>query len=114
MKGLAIVTLGIALVTAVVPVKDTPKGYWENADTYVYYTEERAVFEGEENGVAYFWVSSTGDEFGAYVYDTELVDGDVVTLTFENRETKAEYLEAEEYGIESVTRVDNGRIVGID
>ena len=107
----AIVLATVTLFT--IPVKDSPKGHWENAETYVYYTEERAVYEGEEGGVAYFWVQDLGT-FGAYIYDTDLVEGDVVNLTFENRETKAEYLEAEEYGIESVTRVDNGMIVAID
>ena len=61
----------------------------------------------------HIWVSETGDTFGAYLTDTDLEEGDVVTLTFENRESKAEYLEAEEYGIESVTR-DNGMIVDIN
>ena len=108
----AVVLATFALIT--VPTKDEPKGHWENAETYVYYTEERAVYEGVDTGVAYFCVTETGDEYGAYVYDTDLIEGDVVTLTFENRETRQEYVEAEEYGIESVTRVDNARIVAID
>lgn len=113
MKGIIIaVTVGIAIISAPFG-KDEPKGHWESADSFVYYTEERAVFEGVENGVGYFWLTETGDTFGAYLADTVLEEGDVVTLTFENRESKAEYLEAEEYGIESVTR-DNGMIVAIN
>ena len=111
-KSVIAIVLGVAFLFA--PVKDEPKGHWENGDCYVYYTEEEAVFEGVDTGVAYVCVTETGDEYGAYVYDTDLIEGDVVTLTFENRETRQEYVEAEEYGIESVTRVDNARIVAID
>ena len=86
--------------------------HWEDGKTYVYYTTESAVvFEGEEAGVGHFNVS--GETFDAYLTDTELQDGDEVTLIFENRETREEYILAEEYGIESTTRVDNGQIVDI-
>lgn len=62
-----------------------PDGYWENSDTYVYYTLE----------------------------DITLQDGETVTLTFENRETREEYLFSEEYGNESITR-NNARIIDVD
>lgn len=93
--------------------RKAPSGYWENADTYVYYTLEDAVFQGVEDGVGYFWVQDSGT-YGAYIYDTDLVEGDEVTLTFENRETRKEYLLAEEYGIKSDTRIDNARIIEIN
>lgn len=96
-----------------IPHKSAPSGYWENDNTYVYYTTEDATFDGESDGVAYFCVQS-GDVYGAYVYDTDLIEGDTVTLTFMNRETKAEYLYNAEFGIESVTRIDNAQIVAID
>lgn len=65
--------------------RKAPDGYWENSDTYVYYTLE----------------------------DVTLQNGETVTLTFENRETREEYLFSEEYGNESVTR-NNARIIDVD
>lgn len=89
--------------------KKVPDGYWENSDTYVYYTLEDATFLGASAGVAYFETA-----WGTYTYDSDLQGGDEVTLTFENRETREEYLRAEEYGIKSDTRIDNARIIEIN
>lgn len=93
--------------------KSVPDGYWENSDTYVYYTLEEAVYEGEEDGIAYF-ETADGNVWSAYIYDSDLQDGETVTLTFENRESHEEYVLAEEYGTESVTRIDNARVIEID
>lgn len=92
---------------------NVPSGHWENGETYVYYTAESAEYLGVEGGTAYF-ETGDGNVWTVYAYDPDLQVGDPVTLTFENRETRAEYLRAEEYGIESATRIDNGRIISID
>lgn len=89
-------------------------GHWENGETYVYYTAEDAEYLGVEGGTAYF-KTGDGHMWTAYAYDpADLHPGDPVTLTFENRESGSEYLRAEEYGVESTTRIDNGRIISID
>ena len=88
--------------------KKVPSGYWENSDTYVYYTLEDATFQCVSAGVGYFETA-----WGTYPYDSNLQDGETATLTFENRETREEYLFSEEYGNESVTR-NNARIIDVD
>lgn len=93
--------------------KDLPSPYWESGNTYVYYTAEDAEYLGVEGGTAYF-KTGDGHMWTAYAYDPDLHPGDPVTLTFENRESGSEYLRAEEYGVESTTRIDNGRIISID
>ena len=94
-------------------------GHWEYDDYYqtsfyVYQTEEPAVFEGESGGVAYFRTTRgdiDGEVWGAYVWDSDLQDGDSVVLTFENRVTQSEY----ERGIEcGTTLIDSGEIVGVE
>jgi hypothetical protein len=102
-----------ALVTIVNPAQDLPDPYWESGDCYVYYTSAEATFTGESDGVAYF-ETADGNVWGAYIYDSDLQESDTYTLTFENRESRAEYVRAEEYGIEDITRTDNARIVAID
>ena len=92
---------------------DAPSGHWESADSYVYYTLEDAEYLGVEGGTAYF-ETGDGNVWTIYAYNPDLQVGDPVTLTFENRETRAEYLRAEEYGVESTTRIDNGRMISID
>lgn len=93
---------------------NVPSGHWENGETYVYYTAEDAEYLGVEGGTAYF-ETGDGNVWTAYTYNpADLQIGDPVTLTFENRESRAEYLRAEEYGTETVTRIDNGRIISID
>lgn len=102
--------LVIATIISFIPSgRKIPSGYWENSDTYVYYTLETATFQGASDGVAYFRTED-GNVWGY----SDLQDGETVTLTFENRETREEYALAEEYGIESVTRIDNARIIEID
>lgn len=103
-------------VSSFLPSGGQVDGYqnrWESADSFVYYTEERAIYDGVEDGVAYFYVKSTGDVYGAYIYDSELVEGETCNVVFENRETREEYVLAEEYGYESETRADNARLVEI-
>ena len=111
------ITLPLLAITAGVSFfssnKNVPEGYWENSTTYVYYTSEDAIFDGENLGTAYF-ETSDGNVWGSYIWDSELEDGQKVTLTFENQETREEYLLAQEYGRESVTRIDNARIIAID
>lgn len=92
---------------------NVPASYWESGNTYVYYTAESSEYLGVEGGTAYF-ETGDGNVWTAYAYNPDLQVGDLVTLTFENRETRAEYLRAEEYGTETVTRIDNGRIISID
>ena len=98
-------------------------GHWEydsyyDLTFYVYNTVEPAFYEGEAGGVAYFVTTDgdiEGEAWGCYIVDTDLQVGDEVTLTFENRITREEYLQNEEYGIESGgTRIDSGQIVGIN
>ena len=107
-----------AILTAILSLfpssgNNVPASYWESGDCYVYYTAESAEYLGVEGGTAYF-ETADGNVWAAYIYDSDLQEGESVKLTFENRETRAEYLRAEEYGIESVTRIDNGRIISID
>ena len=109
----SIPALALSIIVSFVPSgKSVPDGYWENSGVYIYYTLEDATYEGEEDGVVYF-ETSDGNVWGAYIYDSDLQDGETVTLTFENRESREEYILAEEYGIESRTRIDNARIVEI-
>lgn len=100
-------------VFSLTPGKTAPRGYWQDASTYVYYTLESATYCGESDGVATF-ETSDGNVWECFVIDPDIQDGERVTLTFENRETREEYVRAEEYGIESATRTDNGRIIAID
>ena len=102
-----------ALVTIVNPTQDLPDPYWENGDCYVYYTSANAEYLGEDAGTAMF-ETADGNVWSAWIYDSDLQVGESVTLTFENRESRAEYARAEEYGIEDITRTDNARIVAID
>lgn len=94
--------------------RDLPSPYWESGDCCVYYTAESAEYLGVEGGTTYF-ETGDGNVWTVYAYDpADLQEGESVTLTFENRETRAEYLRAEEYGTETVTRIDNSRIISID
>lgn len=106
--------LSIAL-SAVCPRSESVNGHWEydeyhSKTLYVYETREEAVFEGERGGVGYFRTED-GNVWGCYLSDTELEEGDTVTLTFENRVTQEEYARGEETG---ETRIDSGRIIEID
>lgn len=90
-------------------------GHWEydeyyQTTFYVYETREEAVFDGESEGVGYFRTED-GNVWGCYLSDTDLEEGDTVTLTFENRVTQEEYARGEETG---ETRIDSGRIIEID
>ena len=109
--ALPFAAVSICLIIFIPSSRSGYANHWENENSFVYYTSESAIFEGEEAGVGYFYVS--GDTYGAYLTDSDLQDGDEVTLIFENRESREEYILAEEYGIESTTRVDNGQIVEI-
>lgn len=113
--NLSLPALALSISLSFLPsgTKDLPSPYWESADGYVYYTAESAEYLGVEGGTAYF-ETGDGNVWTIYAYDPDLQVGDPVVLTFENRETRAEYFRAEEYGIESATRIDNGRIISID
>lgn len=111
--------LGIPMMIAAIGMSFIPSGsnHVENSGRwvdgcYVYETHENAVFVGEDGGVAYF-VTDDGESWGAYVYDSELQDGDSVTLTFENTVTKSEYDYSSEAGIDYGTRMDS-HIISID
>lgn len=110
MVGLVVAAFGIIAEPFAPPT--APSGFWESADSYIYYTEESAVFNGEESGVAYF-ETADGNVWAAYVYDSDLQVGESVMLTFENSETAHEFYSAQEYGWESVTR-SSARIVSIE
>lgn len=110
MVGLVIAALGI-IAEPFAPVS-APSGYWESADSYIYYTVESATFEQESDGVAYF-ETSDGNVWAAYVYDSDLQVGESVMLTFENSETAHEFYSAQEYGWESVTR-SSAKIISIE
>lgn len=93
--------------------RKAPSGYWENSDTYVYYTLEDATFLSEENGVAYFETADGAVKRSKGIDISSLQEDSAVTLTFKNRETREEYLFSEEYGNESITR-NNARIINVD
>ena len=113
--NLSLPALALSISLSFLPsgTKDLPSPYWESGNTYVYYTAESAEYLGVEGGTAYF-ETGDGNVWTVYAYDPDLHPGDPVTLTFENRESRIDYLRAEEYGIESATRIDNGRIISID
>ena len=107
-----------AILTAILSIfspsgNNLPAAHWVDGETYVYYTAESAEYLGVEGGTAYF-ETADGNVWGAYIYDSDLQVGESVTLTFENAESRSEYYQAQEYGIETVTRIDNGRIISID
>ena len=113
--------LSIGLSFAPAPHDNTVRGsgHWEydsyySQSFYVYETVENAVFEGASDGVAYFVTTDgdiDGEVWGSYIWDSDLQEGESVTLTFENRVTQEEYARGVETG---ETREDSGRIVAID
>ena len=120
LENLSIPMLILSIVLcAACPRLESADGHWEydedcQMNFYVYETTESATYEGESGGVGYFRTQD-GNVWGCYIVDTDLVDGEEVTLTFENRVPKSEYDRAQETGIEySETREDSGSIIAID
>ena len=120
--NLSIPALIICVGISFIPSGDnhvSDSGHWESGDRYVYQTRESATYCGESDGVATFETSDGNvweceETIMRFVVDSDLQEGDGVTLTFENSLTREEYARAEEYGIEYGTREDSGLIIAID
>ena len=110
------INISIPALIACVGISFIPSGnesgHWISGNEYVYQTREAATFCGESDGVAVF-ETSDGNVWECLVIDSDLQEGERVTLTFENQITQSEYARAEEYGIESTT-LDSARIIAVE